>query len=135
MSPELLKIYVNILLTLHLIWIVFLIIGGLLILRWSFLVWIHMGGLLFSLFLNLLDLYCPLTYLEDIIRTRTGVRLYGEESFLSYYLRRIIYPDIDQEILRIGEIIFVLFYFCLYVWILKHIMAGKKSTTRRINQC
>ena len=54
---------------LHLLFVVFVVLGGLLTLRWSKLAWIHVPAFLWGAATALFGWICPLTYLENDLRT------------------------------------------------------------------
>ena len=96
---------------LHFLWIIFLIFGFLFALKRPVVAWIHAGGLLFSLFLNLSGLYCPLTYLENYFHVLHDIDTSYTGPFIINFLEGIIYPDLPERYIRTGEILFV----CLYL--------------------
>lgn len=102
------NLFLDLTILLHFLWILFLIFGVVFALTGSKIAWFHLGGLLFSLFLNLFSFYCPLTYLENYFRSTHADSggLYSG-SFIAHYLERIIYLDLPERAIRIGEIIFV----------------------------
>jgi len=102
---------------LHFLWILFLVFGFVFALRRSSIAWVHLGGILFSLVINLLGLYCPLTYLENYLRSLdTGHSSYSG-SFIVHYMELIIYPDLPIKLIRVGEILFVCFNIAAYVFV------------------
>jgi len=101
-------------LVLHFLWILFLIFGVVFALTGSKIAWFHLGGLLFSLFINMLGMYCPLTYLENYLRSTYGASGPYLGSFIAHYLERIIYLDLPERAIRIGEIIFVCLNLVVY---------------------
>jgi hypothetical protein len=97
----------NLILVLHFLWILFLIFGVVFALKRSMIAWFHLGGLLFSLFINLFDFFCPLTYLENYLRiTSADSRAYSG-SFIARNLEPLIYPDVSEMAIRVIEILFV----------------------------
>jgi len=91
----------------HFLWILFLVFGVVFALKGSKIAWFHLGGLLFSLFINIVGLYCPLTYLETYLRYTCGNEGMYKGSFIAHYLEPIIYPNLSEMTIRIGEILFV----------------------------
>jgi len=91
----------------HFLWILFLVFGVVFALKGSKIAWFHLGGLLFSLFINIVGLYCPLTYLEAYLRYTCGNEGMYSGSFIAHYLEPIIYPNLSEMTIRIGEILFV----------------------------
>jgi hypothetical protein len=106
-------------LLLHLLWILFIVFGFVFALKGSKLAFIHLGGLLFSLVINLFGWYCPLTYLENYLYQLQAEGLGYGGSFFIHYLGRLVYPNVAERILRIGEIAFVIVNLMAYTVLLK----------------
>ena len=98
----------------HFLWILFIIFGLLLVWKWAKIAFLHLGGLLFSLIINLFGWYCPLTYLENYLYA-SGAREAGYKgSFIAHSLVPIVYPDLPEKTIRIGEMIFVVLLLVVY---------------------
>ncbi len=110
---------------LHFAWILFLVFGVFFALRWPKVAIFHLGGLLFSLVLNLFHWYCPLTYLENYLRRLYDVKSAYGGPFTATYLERLVYPDLPEVYIRVGEIFFVIIYLGLYAYLARkhHILA------------
>jgi hypothetical protein len=104
---------------LHLSWIIFLIFGIILVMRMPRLAYIHLAGLLFTIFLNLTGWYCPLTYLENYLHLLSGSGARYTGGFIYSHLERIIYPDLPEVYIRVLSISFVTAYAVLYVRLAK----------------
>lgn len=102
----------------HLLWIVFLALGFIFVLRRSRIAYVHAAGLLFSLILNVFGWYCPLTYLEIYLQQPHAAGPIREDPFLTRILERIVYPDLPEGLVRAGEIGFVLLNAAGYGWVL-----------------
>lgn len=104
----------------HFLWIVFLFIGWLPALKSRAIRWLHIGGVLFALFLNITRLHCPLTYLEIWLRKKAGAEAY-DSSFIIHYLEKLIYIRIEPELLRLLTYMFVAFFISFYslLWLRK----------------
>lgn len=114
-------------LLLHLLWILFIVFGFVFALKGSKLAFIHLGGLLFSLVINLFGWYCPLTYLENYLYHVQDRALGYSGSFIIHYLERLIYLDVSERTLRVGEIAFVIVNLMAYSVLLKrHLRRTKK---------
>jgi len=112
---------------LHLLWILFIVFGFVFALRGSKLAFIHLGGLLFSLVINLFGWYCPLTYLENYLYHLQAKGLIYSGSFIIHYLERLIYPNVAEKTIRIGEIVFVIVNLMAYTVLLKkHLRRARK---------
>jgi len=97
----------------HFLWILFLFVGVIFVVKGSKLAWLHLGGLIFSLLLNLLGWYCPLTYLENVLLRSAHKGTYPG-SFIFHYLEIVIYPDFPEEVIRLGVILFVCLNLAVY---------------------
>lgn len=75
----------------HLSFIVFVMVGGLLLLRWPRLCWLHLPAVAWGILVELLHLPCPLTEWENRLRTAAGDIGYPD-SFVEHYLIPVIYP-------------------------------------------
>ncbi len=78
-------------LLLHFAFVAFVIAGGLLVLRWTRLAWLHVPAAVWGAFVELEGWICPLTPLENDLRERAGRRGYSE-GFIEHYLMPLIYP-------------------------------------------
>lgn len=74
----------------HLLFILFALLGGLLVWRWHGLVWLHVPAAVWGL-VELMHWPCPLTPLEQSLRLAAGQAGY-RGGFVEHYLLPIIYP-------------------------------------------
>lgn len=81
----------DLVLVLHAAFVVFVLLGGLLVLRWRGLVWLHLPCVLWGILIELTGGICPLTPLENRLRESAGLGSYGD-SFIGHYLMPLIYP-------------------------------------------
>lgn len=82
---------VDILLVVHAGFIVFVVLGGLLLFRWPQLIWLHLPAAAWGAAVELGRWTCPLTLLENHVRTLAGLRPY-EGGFIAHHLQALIYP-------------------------------------------
>ena len=75
----------------HFAFIVFVVIGGLLVLRLPRFAWLHVPAIAWAVFVEATGRICPLTYVDNAFRAHAGLAGYGGD-FLSHYLLRLIYP-------------------------------------------
>ena len=104
-------------LLLHFAFIAFVLLGGLLALRWRWIVAVHLPAAAWGCFVELTGRICPLTYAENYLRNRAGDSGYSQ-GFIEHYLLPIIYPaGLTQRIqlLLAGFVVLVnaLIYACL----------------------
>lgn len=86
---------------LHLGFILFVLLGGLLVLRWPRLAWLHLPTVAWGMAVEFLHLYCPLTPLENHFRQAAGELGY-DGGFIEHYLIPLIYPTGLTEAIQIG---------------------------------
>jgi hypothetical protein len=91
----------------HLLFILFAVLGGLLVWRWRGLVWLHVPAALWGVLVELMNWPCPLTPLEYGLRVAAGQAGYSG-GFVEHYLLPIIYPAGLTPQIQIGLGVFVL---------------------------
>jgi len=77
---------------LHFGFVVFVILGGLLVFRWRIVAWVHLPAAIWGALIEFADWICPLTPIENWLRRRAGLAGY-EGGFIENYLLRTLYPD------------------------------------------
>jgi hypothetical protein len=75
----------------HLTFIVFVVLGGLLALRWRWLPWLHLPAVGWGALLEFFGLTCPLTPLENWLRRLGGEQGYSG-GFVDRYVLPVVYP-------------------------------------------
>ena len=81
----------DIVLLLHLCFIVFVIAGGFLLLKWRGLVWVHLPAVAWGALVEFSGWVCPLTPLEQHLRSLAGESS-AEADFMGRYLPPLLYP-------------------------------------------
>lgn len=76
---------------LHLVFVSFVVLGGLLVLRWPRMAWLHLPAVAWGALIEWRGWICPLTPLEVTLRRRAGEAGY-EEGFLDHYILPLLYP-------------------------------------------
>src|SRR5918994_7534797 len=80
----------------HFAFIVFAVLGGLLVLWKPWIAWLHIPSVLWSAFVNLFNQVCPLTPLENRFRYLAGQSGY-EGGFIQHYLTPLVYPGVGTD--------------------------------------
>ena len=75
----------------HLAFILFAALGGLLVLKYRRCALLHLPALVWAVLISLANWVCVLTPLENWLRERGGVLGY-DTSFIEHYILPIIYP-------------------------------------------
>jgi hypothetical protein len=81
----------DLVLVLHLAFILFVVAGALLVVRWSRIAWLHLPAAVWGTFVEVTGRICPLTTLENHLRRTAGLEGYAD-SFVEHYLVPVIYP-------------------------------------------
>jgi hypothetical protein len=110
------RLLAELVLVIHALFIVFVVLGGLLALRWRPVIWVHLPAVVWAFLLELFGWLCPLTPLEQRLREAAGSAGYSG-SFLEHYLILLVYPPgLTREIqvsLAVGVVVINV---CVY-WI------------------
>lgn len=85
----------------HFAYVLFVVLGGLLVLHWRWIAWLHLPAVLWGAFVELTGRICPLTPLELWLRDLGGERGY-EGGFIEHYITSWIYPEGLTRELQIG---------------------------------
>ncbi len=81
----------DLLLLVHAGFVAFVVLGGLLLLRWPRAAWLHVPAVIWGVLVMELGLYCPLTPLEQALRRAEGEGAYSG-GFVEHYLLPALYP-------------------------------------------
>ncbi|HEY7234406.1 MAG TPA: DUF2784 domain-containing protein [Gemmatimonadaceae bacterium] len=76
----------------HLAFVLFVAAGGLLVLRWPRLAWLHVPIALYGATIEFVGFICPLTPLENWLRHRGGEAGYSG-GFIAHYVTAVVYPN------------------------------------------
>jgi hypothetical protein len=85
------RVLAALVLTTHLAFVLFVVLGALLVLRWPRLAWIHIPATMWGVLIEYSGWICPLTPLENWLRFRGGEAGYAG-GFVEHYLLRTLYP-------------------------------------------
>ena len=112
-----LQLAADLVVLLHLLFIVFAVFGGFVALRWPGVAALHLPAVLWAGLVELLGWTCPLTPLESRLRAGGGSAGY-DASFVEHYVLPIVYPAAltrdTQVVLGIGV---VLVNVAVYAWL------------------
>ena len=82
----------DLVLVVHFAFVLFVIFGGVLALRWPRVAWIHLPIALYGVAVEFIGFVCPLTPLEVALRQRGGQAGYAG-GFIDHYITAAIYPS------------------------------------------
>ena len=114
---------------LHLLFILFAVLGGLLVLRWHKLIWLHIPIVTWAVLIEINHWICPLTPLENWLREQAGNAGYSD-GFIEHYIIPIIYPaGLTTEIQLILGLSVLAINIPIYGW---YIHRKRKMRPRRL---
>ncbi|MBK5283079.1 MAG: DUF2784 domain-containing protein [Nitrospiraceae bacterium] len=113
----------DLVLVVHLAFVVFVLCGGLLVLRWRWIAWLHLPAALWGAVVEFTGWICPLTPLENWLRAQGGEATYAG-GFIVRYLQSILYPDaLTPDIQAVLGVLVLVVNLVIYGWLWQ---AGRK---------
>ncbi len=100
---------------LHMAFVAFVVLGGLLALRWPRVAWVHVPAALWGAVIALVGWVCPLTPFENWLHVQGGQSPYTT-GFLEHYLLPILYPVAMTRHLQLATGVFVVGLNALVYW-------------------
>lgn len=91
------RILAEITLVLHFCFVVFVVFGGLLVLRRRWVAWLHLPAVVWGVLIEFFWWACPLTTIENHFRTLGGEAGYAN-GFLDYYISAVLYTPLSPNI-------------------------------------
>jgi hypothetical protein len=118
-------IFADLVVWIHFAFVVFVVLGGVLVMRWPRLIWVHLPAVMWGVIIELCGWICPLTPLENWLRRKGG----GENDhsdFVAHYLLPMLYPQglTRKSQITLGALVVVV-NVAIYGWIFR----SKKSST------
>jgi hypothetical protein len=86
------RFFADAIVVVHLLFVIYAIFGGVLVLRWKYTVYSHIPALLWGIAVEANGWICPLTPLENELRARAGLVGYTG-GFVEHYLLPVLYLD------------------------------------------
>jgi len=76
----------------HLAFVIFVIFGAFLAWRWSWMAWLHLPALVWAVVVTIMHWTCPLTPIEKQLREAAGESVW-HGSFIDHYITPLLYPE------------------------------------------
>jgi hypothetical protein len=103
----------------HFAFIVFVMFGGLLALRWTWAPWAHIPCFLWGSWIEVSGGICPLTPLENRLRRAAGESEYVG-TFIERYILPVMYPGaLTREVQLALAVGLVLLNVAIYAWVIR----------------
>ena len=120
----------NLVLLVHLLFILFVIFGGLAVICWRWLSWIHLPCVTWGVLLEFLHWTCPLTPLEKYLRRQADGMSY-DGGFIEHYLGMFIYPGWLTPPVQIAMgVALAVLNIAIYSYILSTIFTARKKNPK-----
>ena len=126
MTPDTLHLLADLVLTLHVVFVTFVVIGLVLILaggifswRWvrnPWFRWLHLAAIVIVVLQTWLGVNCPLTILEMYLRARAGDAAY-HETFIAHWLQRLLYFEAPPWCFTVAYTAFALLVLAAWWWV------------------
>ena len=118
------EIFATLILLLHFSFILFVIFGALLILRFKKIIYFHLPAVAWGAYIELSHSICPLTHLENYFLKKAGKDQYSID-FIENYVFIIIYPPaLNYEIQTYLGVILIFVNLVIYYYIVKKSRTG-----------
>ncbi len=82
----------DLVLCIHVGFVFFVIFGGLLVLKWRWIAWLHLPAAVWGAVVEFTGWICPLTPLENRLREQGDEASYRSD-FIAQYLLSVLYPE------------------------------------------
>lgn len=76
----------------HLLFVAFVMAGGVLALRWRTVAYLHLAAVAWAIYVEWSGAICPLTPLENSLRAAAGLEAYAGD-FVAEYVFPLLYPE------------------------------------------
>ncbi|HSQ31157.1 MAG TPA: DUF2784 domain-containing protein [Gemmatimonadaceae bacterium] len=86
------RIAADLVLIAHFVFVLFVVGGGVLAIRWPRVAWVHVPVAIYGAVIEFMGFICPLTPLENSLRQRGGEAGYSG-GFIDHYITATIYPS------------------------------------------
>jgi hypothetical protein len=107
----------DLILCVHLEFVLFVIFGGLFVLRWRWIAWLHLPAAIWGAVVEFTGWTCPLTPLENWLRTQ-GSETTEAGDFIARYLSSILYPDaLTPDIQVMLGVLVLVVNLAIYGWL------------------
>jgi hypothetical protein len=105
----------------HFTFVLFVVLGGLLVLRWPRLAYLHLPAVTWGVLIEFAGWVCPLTPLEQSLRLKAGEQGYSG-SFIEHYVLPLLYPSALTRTIQValGAIVIAV-NLCIYGYLLKRL--------------
>jgi hypothetical protein len=110
-------ILADIVVLVHLGFVMFAVLGAVLIIWWRWFLWLHLPAAFWAIWIELTGGICPLTPLENWLQIRAGQGAY-RGNFVDHYLIPVLYPaELTRHIQFMMGLFVIIINLALYIYI------------------
>jgi cobalamin synthase len=121
------RILADVVVGVHALFVVFVVLGGLLALRWSWVAAAHLPAAVWGALIEFRGWVCPLTPLENSLRASAGQAGY-EGGFIEHYLLPVLYPTgLTREVQVVFGTLVIAVNLAVYAMVLWRRARGPRS--------
>jgi len=120
------RVLAEIVLILHFCFVIFVVFGGLLVLRRHYIAWLHIPAVVWGVLIEWFWWSCPLTTLENSLRQLGGEAGYTT-GFVDYYISLILYAPLSPPIRLVFGLLLVGFNLVIYYYLLRKHFSLRKT--------
>jgi hypothetical protein len=115
----------------HFAFVLFVIFGGLLALRWPKVAYVHLPIAVYGALIELVGWICPLTPLEKRLRESAGLQGY-QGGFVEHYILPVLYPSgLTRNVqLMLGGLV-IMMNLAVYALVLRSTRIASAAVQRR----
>ena len=130
MTPMASRALADLVVGIHLTFVLFVILGGLLVIRWPRMAWLHLPAVAWAAWVEAAGWICPLTPLENYLRTKGGGGVY-DGSFVDRYVLPVLYPaSLTRELQFVLAAAVLVINAVIYGWfVVKRLRATESRRT------
>lgn len=104
---------------LHFLFVLFVVLGGLLVLRWPRIAYLHIPAAIWGAAIEFGGWICPLTPLEHSLRRQAGGAAYSG-GFIEHYILPVLYPTaLTRDIQLILGFLLVAMNLSVYTYVFR----------------
>jgi len=121
------RLLADLVVLIHLAFVIFVVLGGLLGLKWRWVIWLHLPAAIWGAMIEFGGWICPLTPLENWLRYQGGEEGYVG-GFIQHYLVPVLYPDgLTRGIQIVLGVAVILFNLIVYWQIIRQARSGRSG--------
>jgi hypothetical protein len=121
----------DLVLLVHLAFVIFVVLGGVAVLWRPWMAWIHLPAAAWGVFIELSGGICPLTPLEQQLREQAGQQGY-DGGFVEHYVVALLYPEaLTRELQFVLAGVVIVMNAAVYGWVLARRRRARRTGHQR----